>query len=301
MPFINEEDLVRRYLNIYSLPVKINSPFRQDRNPSLSIWSTDGKVHYKDFGTNETGSIYTFLSKYWGKSFYEVLRIIIEDLDIKGTTPLSSTTSSKVKKTVTDLQVKIRNWETYDETYWNTYGIPITLLNQVKVRPISHFIINKQTYKADRHAYVFIENKDSITIKIYQPFNLKLKWLTNHNSSVISLWTFLPKQGDTLCICASLKDALCLYYNTGIPCIALQGEGYMFKPSVIKELTERFKHIYILFDNDEPGIQFGKHLAEKTGFIYKELPQFEGGKDISDMYKTLGLQQFKQIILSLII
>lgn len=300
MPFINEENLVRRYLNIYSLPVKINSPFRQDRNPSLSIWSTDGKVHYKDFGTNETGSIYTFLSKYWGKPFYEVLRIIIEDHDIEGTTSLSATTSSKVKKTITDLQVKIRNWETYDETYWNAYGIPINLLNQVKVRPISHFIINKQTYKADKHAYVFIENKDGITIKIYQPFNLNLKWLTNHNSGVISLWTFLPKQDNTLCICASLKDALCLYHNTRIPCIALQGEGYMFKPSVIKELTERFQHIYILFDNDEPGIQFGKHLAEKTGFIYKELPHFEGGKDISDMYKTLGLQKFKQIILSLI-
>lgn len=291
---------MRRYLNINTLPALINSPFRQDKSPSLSFWRNHkGSVFYTDFGTKETGSIYTFLSKYWGKTFYETLEIIVNDFDMNS--PDFKPTRKESKRKNTDLKVKVRNWEAYDETYWNSYGISIELLKKVNVFPISHFIISQQTFKADKHAYVFVEHKDSIiTIKIYQPYNTHLKWLTSHNKSVISLWTFLPPKGDVLCVCASVKDALCLYQNTGIPAIALQGEGYFFKDSVTDIIKERFKTVYILFDNDETGIRCGQQMAEKTGFIYKELPQFKDGKDVSDMYKSLGLQNFKQIILNLL-
>ena len=72
--------------------------------------------------------------------------------------------------------------------------------------------------------------------------------------------------------------------------------------TAINELNRRFKKVYIMLDNDEPGIKLGKKLANQTGFINIVLPQFEGGKDISDMFKILqNKEQFKNILLPLFI
>ena len=97
-----------------------------------------------------------------------------------------------------------------------------------------------------------------------------------------------------------MKDALCLWANTGIPAIAIQGEGYTMSDTAISELKRRYKEIYILLDNDEAGLTDSKKLAEQTGFTNLVLPNY-GYKDVSDLYK--GLQdpnQFKQVIFSLI-
>ena len=110
----------------------------------------------------------------------------------------------------------------------------------------------------------------------------------------------MPKKGDIICICSSLKDALCLWANTGIPSIAVQGEGYYISNTAIKELKNRFNKIYILFDNDEAGIINGKKLSEVTGFTNIVLPEFEGGKDISDLYFSLqDKNKFKELMLTL--
>ena len=157
-------------------------------------------------------------------------------------------------------------------------------------------------FGADKYAYAYVEKKEGhITLKIYQPFNTKgFKWSNQHDGSVISLWTKLPKSGDKVCICASLKDALCLWANTGIPSIALQGEGYGISDTVIKELKERFTNVYILFDNDEAGLIDGEKLSKETGFTNIVLPKFEGGKDISDYYFILqDKQEFKKQMLNL--
>ena len=70
--------------------------------------------------------------------------------------------------------------------------------------------------------------------------------------------------------------------------------------TAINELKRRFNKIYICLDNDEAGLKDGVHLANKTGFINVVIPQFKGGKDISDLYKVLGnKEQFKKTILSL--
>ena len=139
--------------------------------------------------------------------------------------------------------------------------------------------------------------------KIYQPFNKNgYKWSNRHDRSVISLWTKVPLQGDRICICSSLKDALCLWANTGIPALAVQGEGYGISDTAINELRRRYDKVYICFDNDEAGLKDGINLSNKTGFINVVLPPFKGGKDISDLYKVLSnKEKFKQLILKLFI
>ena len=298
---IDEGSLVSTYLGVNKIPSLICSPLRKDKNPSLGLFSPDGKkVYWTDFGTKEKGSIYDLLALMWHCSFKEVLeRISREYTHLK---LLKIQKNSQIIKSYAKnnsiLQCRIREWRKYDIEYWESYGISLDWLKYAEVYPISHKIIIKNNKRyvmgADKYAYAFVEHKENnLTIKIYQPFNKKgFKWANKHDRSVISLWTKIPDKGDKLVICSSLKDALCLWANTGVPAIATQGEGYSMSDTAIRQLKDRYKEIYILFDNDKAGLEDGIKLANSTGFKNIILPQFDGGKDVSDLFKTKGINEF---------
>lgn len=306
-----EAQIASYYLGIDTIPIVINSPLRQDNNPSLGIYSPDGvKVKYIDFSNKDTGDIFNLLNKMWNTSLNETCRRIKEDftkfdrhIDIHRSEP--SVYSMNKVKSDSDLRCKVREWKDYDVEYWSSYGISLDWLKYAEVYPISHKIIIKNgikyVYGADKHAYAFVERKDNkVTLKIYQPYNKTgHKWSNKNDRSVIGLWTKVPQYGDMICICSSLKDSLCLSCNTKIPAIYLQGEGYGMSDTAINELKRRFKHVYILFDNDNAGKIDAEKLAEKTGFTNIVLPDY-GEKDISDLFHKLqDKEKFKSIILKL--
>lgn len=307
---VSDLDILHHYFGVSHIPCMINSPLRRDNNPSLSFYSKDGiEVLWTDFSTKEGGDVIHLMSKYWGESYADTVKHLWEDLpkitNISGYTQLSKKRYI-VKKTNVILKCKVREWKDYDLEFWNSFGISKKWLEYADVYPISHKIIIKNdekfVFSADKYAYAYVEFKDKkTTLKIYQPFNTKgFKWSNNHDRSVISLWTKVPANGLMICICASLKDALCLWANTGIPSIAVQGEGYSMSDTAIEELKRRFKHIYILFDNDEAGLVDGIKLAEQTGFTNIVLPRINEAKDISDLYKSLeNKEQFKELMINL--
>lgn len=307
---VSDMALVYYYLGISELPCFIKSPLRQDNRPSFGLYSKDGKrVFYTDLATKERGGIYDLLALMWQCPYDKVLARIKKDLsNIKkgANVAILPTQQSLLKRNDVTLEVVVRDWRQYDIEYWSSYGVPLAWLKYAGVYPISHKIVNKQgfkyTFSADKYAYAFVEHKEgNVTLKIYQPFNKEgYKWSSKHDRSVISLWTKIPQIGERVIICASLKDALCLWANTGIPCLALQGEGYNMSNTAITDLQFRFHKIYILFDNDKAGIDNGKALSEKTGFINLVLPKFEGGKDVSDLWKCKGREQFLAVIKSLL-
>ena len=147
-----------------------------------------------------------------------------------------------------------------------------------------------------------MERKENhITLKIYQPFSKKYKWTSQNDNSVISLWTKVPEKGNQIAICSSVKDALCLWENTGVPSIALGAEGYGISNTALNNLKERYDDIFIILDNDKPGMEYARKLSEKTGLRNIILPQFSWGKDISDYYKGLeDKEEFKRNMLKLI-
>lgn len=294
-----EADIINCYLGVRNIPCVINSPLREDRRPSFGIYSNDGdKIYWKDYGTGEKGGLFDLLSLLWSIPYNLVLERIWKDINklennnLKPKKKLILKTLKDHKKDIT-IKCKVREWRDYDIKYWQSYGIPLKWLKYANVYPISHKIVIKDgkeyVFGADKYAYAFVEFKEgNTTIKVYQPYNTDgFKWSNSHDASVISLWTKIPKEGDKVCICSSLKDALCLSANTKIPAIALQGEGYVLSNTAINELKKRFKNIYILFDNDKEGLKDGKKLAELTGFTNLILPQEYGEKDISDYYKSL--------------
>ena len=303
MERVSHADLLSHYLGIDSLPVLINSPLRNDSHPSFFIYSPDGnKVFYKDFALGEEGDIYTLLKNKMGISFSELIRKIASEKKFsRSKFDNRASQGKRFSRTHVDVKVKIREWQDYDIEYWQSYGISLKWLKYAEVYPISHKIIYKggqrYVFHAAKLAYVFVERKeDNISLKIYQPMSKEFKWTSSNDGSVVGLWTKVPERGDRLCICSSLKDALCLWANTGIPSIYVQSETTGMSNTAQEALKSRFKSIFICFDNDVPGLFDGQNLEAKTGFKNVVLPQFEGGKDISDMYKVMGREKFIETI-----
>ena len=304
----SDDEVVSKYLGINSVPVIMLSPLRKDKNPSLSIFRLpDGNIGYKDFGTGEKGIIYDLLSKLWSISIKQVYRRIIDDYSPSNTLINKTKRQRKLRKSCTTLNVKIREWRDWDLEYWNKYGISKEWLEYAEVYPISTLFFNndKTTIPAEKYAYVYVERKDNkVTLKVYQPYSERFKWISKHDSSVWDLWTKIPITGDKLIITSSRKDALCVWSNSGIPSLSLQGEGYIPKESVINELKSRYKDIYVLYDNDfqsdvNHGRLYGKHLSELYNLKQIEIPDEYKSKDPSDLCMNYGREVVRNVILQL--
>lgn len=294
---VSEAMILAYYLNVYKLPCVISSPLRLDKNPSFYLYLSEDRVKWKDLSTTEHGDLYNLLERLYGIDYFEVLNTIYTDItEIKkgSTTKNTIHTYTRHRKRDIKLQCKIRQWKDYDIEYWKQYGISLKWLQYAEVYPISHKIVvnegKEYIFNADKFAYAFVEHKEgNTTMKIYQPYNKEgYKWCSGHDSSVLSLWTKIPQTGDKVIICSSLKDALCLWENMSVPCIAVQGEGYNISVTAVSELRKRFNKVYILFDSDIPGITNGDRLSKLTGFTNIVLPPTEKGKDISDIYFYYG-------------
>ena len=308
-------EVANKYLGINSVPSNINSILREDKNPSLCIFPYKDSLFFKDFGTNQSGNIYQLLSLYWNIPLNQVYRKIYNDftsVNYKSCCCKNRITKTIIKKKSNiDIKVKIRDWKPWDIEYWSSYGISKEWLNYCDIFPISYIFLIHQNgeqivISADKYAYVYIERKDNkVSLKIYQPYSTNFKWMSKHDASVWDLWTKIPEKGDKLIITSSRKDALCLWANTGIPSLSLQGEGYIPKEKVINQLKDRYKKIYVFYDNDfknevNNGRNYGKAIADKFDLQQIEIPTEYKSKDPSDLYKNWGKEVFLNVINSLI-
>lgn len=310
---VTEADILSFYLGITKIPCIINSPLRKDNKPSFGIYSTDGiKVHYIDFTTKDRGGLFDLLCQMWGCDYVSALERVKKDCITASTGATITKSCCKVRKlnlnSETELRCRIREWRDYDLEYWKSYGISLEWLKYAEVYPISHKIITKDgktfTFSADKYAYAYIERKEGkISMKVYQPYNMRYKWSNNHDGSVISLWTKIPEYGEKVLICSSLKDALCISANAHIPAIAVQGEGYSISEVAQNELKRRFKQVIIAFDGDKAGIEDSIKLQNETDFKILDCPMIDKAKDWSDIYHNYGkdifLHYFNKALLSI--
>ena len=310
-----EFDILYHYFNVSELPTIIHSPLRQDNRPSFGLYTLDGKrVHYTDLATKDRGGLFDLLMKYWGESYKDMLNHLWKDLPnfSNANVQFNSMKSERtyqyqsLKSRNIDLQCKVREWRDYDIEYWASYGISLEWLKYADIYPISHKIVirdgQRYVFGADKYAYAYVERKEGkVTLKIYQPFNKGgYKWSNRHDRSVISLWTKVPESGDKICICSSMKDALCLWANTGIPALAIQGEGYGMSDTAIGELKRRYKEVFIALDGDKAGVEDSIKLQKETAFKIIDCPLIDKAKDWSDIYYFYGkealLKEFKKAL-----
>lgn len=303
-------DIAHKYLGITCVPEVINSPLRQDNNPSLELFINNrtNSLWFKDFGSGEKGSLYDLLARMWNVSKDKVCDRILEDMPAPA---LIRKHGVKVyRKSAGKVEVRVREWRDYDIAYWDSYGVSLPWLKFGEIYPISHIIITKNGHSypipAEKYAYVYVERKDGIvSFKIYQPYSKEYKWMSKHDSSVWDLWTKIPEKGDKLIITSSRKDALAIWSNTGIPALSLQGEGYIPKEHVVQQLKDRYNKVYVLYDDDfqseeNHGRMYGKMIAERFNVTQIEIPEKWESKDPSDLVKNHGREVLREVIYELI-
>ena len=317
---LTDREILIRYFGIEeALPVTIQSPLRDnDKRPSFSFQEWNSTVTWKDFGTGESGNIVSLMAKLWNVSYSEALLKMKLDTEYK-IPRVSLIRRYKGKVHVTGnstIKVRTRPWQDWDREFWRSFGIPEAFAIWCNVYPISHAFFTREkngvkstiTVPMDKYAYAYFEWKDGKeSIKLYQPYSQTMKWLSKHDASVWDLWkqAFLfaeKKSDDKVIITSSRKDAMCLWYNLKVPAMALQGEGYLPKPHVMKQVLERFKHVYLWYDNDfdHGGTNPGQENARKLIDLYPQLhniyiPEQYHSKDPSDLVKNHGVKTLQAL------
>lgn len=150
----------------------------------------------------------------------------------------------------------------HDKDFWSQYEITSNDLREDNVKSNRRIIFNSrknphQLIAMDvvpSYTYLFGDHK-----KCYQPYADQFnKWKSTCTEEDIGGWSTLTN--DDLIITKSYKDWRVLK-NSGYNSIWLQNEGCKIPFDKLIKLQE-IKTKFILFDNDIPGKQASKHLAE---------------------------------------
>ena len=309
---ITEYDIFMYYCpNLKEIGKKFNSDLREDNSPTVYITMYNGKLLYKDFGNSDhTFDCFNYVKYKYNCSFIDALRIIDCDFNLglssniagqqftMGIMGYRQENIPKLEKQTVIIQKKKRLWTRDDANFWSKYLVSKKILIKFAVEPISHFWVNNDRFTCKSISYAFnFKNR----YKIYSPYEVKNKWLSNTNKTDIQGYNQLPTNGERLIITSSLKDVMCLY-AAGYNSVAMQSEMQIPSEKLISELKQRFNTIEILYDNDfnkinNPGQTMAKKICDLYGFKNIFLPDEFKSKDPSDLVHKVGnFNELKNII-----
>ena len=298
----NEETYMAFYLGI---PVKKGlfiSPLRVDHKPTCSFYK-GRRLYFKDFATGECLSFENVVMKKYGCNYYEALEIIAKDFGIiKGHTPKSIPIQPIFKKEKkTTIQIEAKSFTNEELKWWEQFGINKSVLTKYRVYSCKTVFLNGNitsvySPSCPSYGYYFGKDENRELWKIYYPFRKTFRFIGNIKTTTIQGYNQLPKKSKLLVITKSLKDCMVLY-NLGIAAIAPQSETQFIEENVLEDLRKRFKHIVLLFDNDQTGIEFTNKIKRKYNWITPMIiPLKYNAKDISDFYKDYGRDKTIELI-----
>lgn len=303
---ISEYDIFRYYChNFKNYGDKFCSELREDRSPTCSIVPWKGKVIYKDFGSGDSHDCFSYIQAKYGLTFSEAMRVIDTDFGlglqsgtvIKSQIAITYGTQDVIERRPTKIEKKARQWNVEDKNFWSQFHIPKHLLTKFGVQPIDYFWINEARYRCHTPSYVYNINGH---YKVYRPFETEGKWYSNTSKDDIQGWRQLKDNGDIVILASSLKDVMCLNV-LGYEAIALQSEMQMPSAELIKQLSERFTVVAVLYDNDfekdaNPGQTMANKICAEFNLINIILPAHYKSKDISDLMRDHGVEVAEKIV-----
>lgn len=309
---ISLEDLWRYYCQNFKEVGKLfKSELRIDNNPTSGLYySSNGQLNYKDFGTGEHYDIFNYIMKKYNCNYYECLNIISSDFklsDIKTTINPSIILANdipKVKKPVlkTNLSILKQSFNLVDYNYWKQYEISLNQLIEWNISSLKAYTLTKGdqswTFNCTKNNPIYYYDfKDKH--KIYRPLSDINRFLYFGEGLLIEGYDKLPENSDLLIITKSYKDVICLY-NSDYSAISFNSESKFIPEDIITKLKQRFKKIFILYDNDEVGRNNAKNLENRFNFSILEIPIQSNCKDYSDYIKKFGIKKGVKLLKKLI-
>ncbi len=275
LSLVTEEDIFK--LVFKEIPTSfVTSPFREDRNPGCFFQrDLQGRLRFIDFGNNSTvkeirmNSLDCFnaVQIYYDLfDFYRTLEFIydkcIKGKDLPEIKNKSEMLNMKVEKKIL---IQPRSFVHQDEVFWTRFKISKKNLIEDMVIPVSKVkVLNstKKTLSIDcyfiTYAYTEFENEH---IKVYFPYN-STRFISTCTKNDIGSIRHLSYQKDYLLITKSYKDCRVLR-NLSINSVWFQNEGMIPNDRILSSLIKPFRKIFILYDNDEAGINASTNLKQK--------------------------------------
>lgn len=103
------------------------------------------------------------------------------------------------------------------------------------------------------------------------------------------------ERNDYIIITKSLKDVMALY-EFGISAIAPCSENLFVTKSQYESLKAHYKHIFLLYDNDLPGINAMRKIRKQFPEVTCLMLHREDAKDFSDYRKAFGYRKTLELI-----
>ena len=306
---ISEEEIFEHY------GIKIQkglfcSKIRKDKNPTVSLYrNKNNRLMMKDFGDSSCYDCFGYVQALFGVSYYMALQIIANDFgiisrhDIRKNKPKIVYSGDKIEsKEEAKIQVEIREWDEYDLNWWGKYGITKDSLNKFKVYPCKTVWLNGNLFyifSGQQRVYGYYGGtKNGVEYwRLYFADKKKYKFVSNWRANMIQGAHLLQKNGGNyIVITKSMKDILTLY-ECGITAIAPCSENLFLTETQYNKIKAKYKHIYLLYDNDYAGISAANKIKKKFQDIkVLFLPRHGGDKDISDYYKAHGRKKTLELI-----
>src|SRR5688572_17216042 len=277
----------------------IKSPLRKDDIPSFSVFyaSDNDKLMYVDYATKEAGDCFMFVSKLYRINYKEALFKICSDFNltdvyipntfntgIRKKIPKQSIDYSTINKKIS-LKVKTKDYTDRELLWWKKFGVSYSTLKRYNVFSLSKIFINEYIIPCE-FSFGYLEYWNSEYYwKVYSPLDRDKKWINSCSQYILQGWRQLPETGDILILTKGLKDTMAINETLGIASCSLQSESSNIKESVLNELKNRFKKIYLLLDVDQQGIKHSNELCKKHDLIQVFIPNPKW-KDYSGMVEN---------------
>ena len=295
---------------------KFRNPFYQDTHASCSLYydRRAGVYKYRDFGNEDyAGDCFDLVAKLHNLScrnsadFIEIMRIIDRDLHL-GLYDDPTTTQPRIRprppapepepiperKAPLPYKYRVQAFSQTELAYWRQYGIDAATLNRYGVVSLAEYcgVSNsgrpftlRSSPSEPMFGYVRLHG-----IKVYRPES-QSRFL--FGGSFGGYYCFgleqLPATGETMYITGGEKDVLSLAAH-GFPAICFGSETTHIPHDLVAELSQRFRHIVILYDMDKTGVKHSLALQQEladyhVGRIELPLAGTKQEKDISDFFR----------------
>lgn len=294
--YINEETIYNYYFdNIYD-NMWIKSPFRPNENtPSFRISYHNNKWLWTDFGESvHPNDIIELVKKIENLNYIEALNFIFNNIyNNNSVRKINKINIQEKEKTKSFCSIRNLNYEELD--YWKKLGIEPVDLKKFKV--YSGYILNDGKLwgesKKDNPLFIYMFDIKNEIYKGYKPYesNKKLKFFANNINNHIQGYDLLPETGDILIITKSYKDVM-IWNKLGYPAIAPHTESMFINNDILCELKQRFKYIYVNYDNDLTGVTKCTQFTKENDLCYFNLPKSTNAKDPSD-FISLDINNYK--------
>lgn len=280
--YVSDEDILYYYIGDFDDNSWIKSPFRPTENsPSFRISYYNNRWTWTDFGKDPRPKYpIDFVMDFYGLPFKDTLNKIYQDIYLNGdrqqlvkkAIKTENHSFCKIRATLTPGELSywsVANINSKDLKYWNVYSGEIR----------NKGVVWHKSVDLDP-LFIYMWDKIKHIYKGYRPYAKanKGKFYANNIVGHIQGFDYLPDNGDVLIITKSYKDVI-TWWKLGYSAVAPHTETLFLSPIDIYKLKQRFKMIYVNYDNDETGVTKCIKFTTEHGLNYFNLPKSTGCKD----------------------